>query len=184
MKVCVSLRSPGMEFSLLQNLTAALSDDDTHYVVRFANSLFLQEGVTFNPEFLHLMRKYFRADVETVDFSESAAVAEQINSWVENHTESELEREGEKEQREGGQQYEHIITSTIPAYFKVTCKIVQGVISLFDHIILYKNKTYSIHFQPSVAQISVLILVLDFKSCITAGTVLRLMKTGVDLNTF
>ncbi|KAA8593925.1 hypothetical protein FQN60_004759, partial [Etheostoma spectabile] len=81
---------PGVEFSLLQNLTAALSDDDTHYVIRFANSLFLQEGVTFNLEFLHLMRKYFRADVETVDFSESAAVAEQINSWVENHTESKI----------------------------------------------------------------------------------------------
>lgn len=79
---------------MLQNLTAALSEDDAHYVIRFANSLFLQEGVTFNPEFLHLMRKYFRADVETVDFSESAAVAEQINSWVENHTESELKREG------------------------------------------------------------------------------------------
>ena len=55
-----------------------------------ANSLFLQEGVTFNPDFLRLMRKYFRAEVETVDFSESAAVAEQINTWVENHTESEL----------------------------------------------------------------------------------------------
>lgn len=94
MNVCASLCSPGVEFSLLHNLTAALSDDDTHYVIRFANSLFLQEGVTFNPEFLHLMRKYFRADVETVDFSESAAVAEQINNWVENHTESELEGEG------------------------------------------------------------------------------------------
>lgn len=89
LKMCVCLCSPGREFSLLQNLTAALSDDDTHYVIRFANSLFLQQGVTFNPEFLKLMRKYFRAEVETVDFSESAAVAEQINSWVENHTESE-----------------------------------------------------------------------------------------------
>ncbi|XP_056139897.1 neuroserpin [Lampris incognitus] len=78
------------EFSLLQNLTTAVSDDDTHYVIRFANSLFLQEGVTFNPEFLRLMRKYFHAEVETVDFSESAAVAEQINSWVENHTESKI----------------------------------------------------------------------------------------------
>lgn len=83
------LCSPGEEFSLLQNLTAAFHDDDAHCVVRFANSLFLQQGVTFNPEFLHLMRKYFKAEVETVDFSESAAVAEQINSWVENHTESE-----------------------------------------------------------------------------------------------
>jgi len=89
---------------LLQNLTAALSEDDTHYVIRFANSLYLQEGITFNPEFMHLMRKYFRADVETVDFSESAAVAEQINNWVENHTESELEAEGGREEEKGGRQ--------------------------------------------------------------------------------
>ncbi|XP_034024010.1 neuroserpin [Thalassophryne amazonica] len=81
---------PGVEFSLLQNLTEAFPDDDAHYVIRFANSLFLQEGVTFNPEFLRMMRKYFRADVETVDFSESVAVAEQINSWVENQTESKI----------------------------------------------------------------------------------------------
>lgn len=67
----------------------ALSDNDANYVIRFANGLFLQEGITFNPEFLHLMRKYFKAHMETVDFSESVAVAEQINSWVENHTESE-----------------------------------------------------------------------------------------------
>ncbi|XP_055768082.1 neuroserpin-like isoform X1 [Salvelinus fontinalis] len=78
------------EFSLLQNLTGALSEDDAHYIIRLANSLFLQSGVTFNPEFLRLMKKYFRAEVETVDFSESAAVAEQINGWVENHTESKI----------------------------------------------------------------------------------------------
>ncbi|KAM9733554.1 neuroserpin isoform 2-T2 [Menidia menidia] len=81
---------PGVEFSLLQNLTAALSDDDTHYMIRFANSLFLQDGVAFNPEFLHMIKKYFRAEVETVDFSKSSTVAEQINSWVENHTESKI----------------------------------------------------------------------------------------------
>uniref|UniRef100_A0A1A7YLE5 Serpin peptidase inhibitor, clade I (Neuroserpin), member 1 n=1 Tax=Iconisemion striatum TaxID=60296 RepID=A0A1A7YLE5_9TELE len=81
---------PGVEFSLLQNLTEALSDDDAHYVIRLANSLFLQEDISFNPEFLHLMKKFFRAQVETVDFSDSAAVAERINSWVENHTESKI----------------------------------------------------------------------------------------------
>uniref|UniRef100_A0A3Q3VZW0 Serpin domain-containing protein n=1 Tax=Mola mola TaxID=94237 RepID=A0A3Q3VZW0_MOLML len=88
--MCVCLCSPGREFSLLQNLTAALTNDDAHYVIRLANGLFLQQGVTFNPEFLHLMKKYFGANVETVDFNESAAVAEHINSWVENHTESKI----------------------------------------------------------------------------------------------
>lgn len=78
------------EFSLLQNLTMALSDDDTNYVIRLANSLFLQEGVAFNPDFIRRMRKYFGAEVERVDFSQSAAVAERINTWVENHTESKI----------------------------------------------------------------------------------------------
>lgn len=81
---------PGTEFSLLQNLTSALSEDEAHYVVRFANSLYLQEGASFSPEFVHLMRKFFRAQVETVDFSKSAAVAQHINHWVENHTESKI----------------------------------------------------------------------------------------------
>ncbi|XP_019720504.1 neuroserpin isoform X2 [Hippocampus comes] len=81
---------PGAEFSLLQNLTTALSEDDTQYTVRLANSLFLQEGIAFNPEFLHLMQKFFRAHLYTVDFGQSAAVAEQINSWVENQTESKI----------------------------------------------------------------------------------------------
>uniref|UniRef100_A0A3P8ZRP3 Serpin domain-containing protein n=1 Tax=Esox lucius TaxID=8010 RepID=A0A3P8ZRP3_ESOLU len=79
-----------VEFSMLQNLTGALYEDDARYIIRLANSLFLQSGVTFNPTFLRLMRKLFRAEVETVDFSESAAVAEQINGWVENHTEGKI----------------------------------------------------------------------------------------------
>lgn len=76
------------EFLLMSNLTRALSVDT--YVVRLVNSLFLQTGVRFNKDFLQLMKILFKAEVETVDFSESAAVAEHINSWVNNHTESKL----------------------------------------------------------------------------------------------
>ncbi|XP_067276077.1 neuroserpin [Pseudorasbora parva] len=79
------------EFSLLSNLTKALSTDEEQYVVRLANSLFLQRGVHFNEDFLQLMKKYFKAEVKTVDFGESAAVAERINSWVLNHTESKIQ---------------------------------------------------------------------------------------------
>ncbi|KAJ8410756.1 hypothetical protein AAFF_G00187130 [Aldrovandia affinis] len=81
----------GDEFSLLRNVTQALSAEETKNMVKLANSLFLQTGVHFNPDFLQLMKKYFRAEIETVDFSESAAVAEQINNWVENHTESKIQ---------------------------------------------------------------------------------------------
>lgn len=92
--LCISLSihpssPPDEELSLLRNLTQALSVREEQYVLKLANSLFLQQGVHFNPDFLHLMKKYFRAEVQTVDFGESAAVAERINSWVENHTESE-----------------------------------------------------------------------------------------------
>lgn len=73
---------------MMSNLTRALSVDT--YVVRLVNSLFLQTGVCFNKDFLQLMRILFKAEVETVDFSASEAVAEHINSWVENHTESKI----------------------------------------------------------------------------------------------
>ncbi|XP_066541217.1 neuroserpin [Hoplias malabaricus] len=78
------------EFWVLRNLTQALSADEAQYVVRLANSVFLQSGVHFSPEFLRLLKQYFQAEVETVDFSQSAAVAQQINTWVENHTESKI----------------------------------------------------------------------------------------------
>ncbi|KAL4646985.1 neuroserpin isoform X1 [Arapaima gigas] len=85
-----SYMTAGEEFSLLHNVSQDLSSDSSHCVVRLANSLFLQTGVHFNPEFLHLARKYFKAEIETVDFSESISVAQHINAWVENHTESKI----------------------------------------------------------------------------------------------
>uniref|UniRef100_A0A3B4D6Q4 Serpin domain-containing protein n=1 Tax=Pygocentrus nattereri TaxID=42514 RepID=A0A3B4D6Q4_PYGNA len=78
------------EFSMLRNVTQALSVDEAQYIIRLANSLFLQTGVHFSSEFLRLMKQYFHADAETVDFSESAAVAQHINTWVQNHTESKI----------------------------------------------------------------------------------------------
>ncbi|XP_062861136.1 neuroserpin [Trichomycterus rosablanca] len=78
------------EFSMLRNLTQALTVEESQYVVRCANSLFLQSGIHFNPEFLKLIKHYFHAEAETVDFNESAAVAQHINAWVQNHTESKI----------------------------------------------------------------------------------------------
>lgn len=79
---------PDEEFAVLKNLTQALIGDETQYVVRLANSLFLQTGVHFSPEFLKLIKHYFHAEAETVDFNESASVAQHINTWVQNHTAS------------------------------------------------------------------------------------------------
>lgn len=85
MCVCASTDE---EFAVLKNLTQALTRDEAQYVVRLANSLFLQTGVHFSPEFLKLMKHYFHAEAETVDFNESAAVAQHINAWVQNNTAS------------------------------------------------------------------------------------------------
>ncbi|KAJ7995355.1 hypothetical protein DPEC_G00243710 [Dallia pectoralis] len=76
----------GAEFPLLQKLIQELSEDGHQYVIQLANSLFLQSGVPIKPDFQQMIRKYFKAEVETVDFSKSSAVAAQINGWVENHT--------------------------------------------------------------------------------------------------
>lgn len=81
--------SSGEEFSLLGNMTQQLTLDDSPCILRLANSLFLQTGVHFHPDFLQLAQKYFKAETETVDFGQSAAVAQHINHWVETHTESE-----------------------------------------------------------------------------------------------
>lgn len=76
------------EFAVLKNLTQALVGDETQYVVHLANAVFLQTGVHFSPEFLKLIKHYFNAEAETVDFNESATVAQHINAWVQNHTAS------------------------------------------------------------------------------------------------
>ncbi|MGH0191415.1 UNVERIFIED_CONTAM: hypothetical protein FKN15_060752 [Acipenser sinensis] len=84
------VHNTGDEFLLLKNLTQSLMADDSPYVVKLANSIFLQNGVHFNENFVHMMKKYFHAEIETVDFSQSAAVADRINKWVENQTENKI----------------------------------------------------------------------------------------------
>lgn len=86
--MCTVCAHTDEEFAVLKNLTQALIGDETQYVVHLANSLFLQTGVHFSPEFLKLIKHYFHAEAETVDFNESAAVAQHINAWVQNHTAS------------------------------------------------------------------------------------------------
>lgn len=62
--------------------------EESHYVLNMANSLYVQNGFHVSEKFLQLVKKYFKAQVENIDFSQSAAVATHINKWVENHTNS------------------------------------------------------------------------------------------------
>ncbi|KAM4772102.1 neuroserpin [Rhinophrynus dorsalis] len=76
----------GEEFSLLKDLSNMLTAQERHYVLSIANSLYLQNGFHISDKFIQLMKRYFKAEVENVDFSQGSAVANHINVWVENHT--------------------------------------------------------------------------------------------------
>ncbi|XP_006002544.1 neuroserpin [Latimeria chalumnae] len=72
--------------TLTRDLMQSLKGEEKHVTLKLANSLFLQNGFHVSDRFLQMMKKYFHATVENVDFSQSVSVANHINSWVENHT--------------------------------------------------------------------------------------------------
>ncbi|XP_011916140.1 PREDICTED: LOW QUALITY PROTEIN: neuroserpin [Cercocebus atys] len=76
----------GEEFSFLKEFSNMVTAKESQYVMKIANSLFVQNGFHINEEFLQMMKKYFNAEVNHVDFSQNVAVANYINKWVENNT--------------------------------------------------------------------------------------------------
>lgn len=76
----------GEEFSFLKDFSSMVSAEEGQYVMKIANSLFVQNGFHVNEEFLQMMKMYFNAEVSHVDFSQNVAVANYINKWVENYT--------------------------------------------------------------------------------------------------
>ncbi|XP_032081595.1 neuroserpin [Thamnophis elegans] len=76
----------GEEFAFLKDLSDMAVTEDSHYVMKLANSLYVQNGYHISDKFLQLLKKYFKAEVEVVDFSQNIAVASYINKWVENRT--------------------------------------------------------------------------------------------------
>uniref|UniRef100_A0A8C6HXL1 Serine (or cysteine) peptidase inhibitor, clade I, member 1 n=1 Tax=Mus spicilegus TaxID=10103 RepID=A0A8C6HXL1_MUSSI len=78
----------GEEFSFLRDFSNMASAEENQYVMKIANSLFVQNGFHVNEEFLQMLKMYFNAEVNHVDFSQNVAVANSINKWVENYTNS------------------------------------------------------------------------------------------------
>ncbi|XP_023573577.1 neuroserpin [Octodon degus] len=76
----------GEEFSFLKDFSNMATAEESQYELKIANSLFVQNGFHVKDEFLKMMKKYFNAEVNHVDFSHSVAVANYINKWVENST--------------------------------------------------------------------------------------------------
>uniref|UniRef100_A0A8C5PP14 Serpin family I member 1 n=1 Tax=Leptobrachium leishanense TaxID=445787 RepID=A0A8C5PP14_9ANUR len=76
----------GEEFTLLKDLSSMMTAQEKHYVLSIANALYLQDGFHISDKFIQLMKKYFNAEVENVDFKQGSTVANEINACVENHT--------------------------------------------------------------------------------------------------
>lgn len=69
------------------DLTAALNSHNQGYRLEVANSLWGQEGYTFQPEFLALVQKYYNGGFNTVDFAGATEESRgTINRWVEQNT--------------------------------------------------------------------------------------------------
>ncbi|XP_013374107.1 PREDICTED: neuroserpin isoform X3 [Chinchilla lanigera] len=76
----------GEELSLLRAFSNMVPAEESQCELKIANSLFVQNGFHVNEDFLKMMKKYFNAEVNHVDFSQNVAAANYINKWVENNT--------------------------------------------------------------------------------------------------
>ena len=78
----VTLQEANESFRSLIDLLRSL---DSRVDFRLANSIWSRQGFVARPEFLDLGRKYFDAQVSTLDFSRPEAVST-INGWVNDNT--------------------------------------------------------------------------------------------------
>ncbi|XP_053456222.1 neuroserpin [Nycticebus coucang] len=76
----------GEEFPFFEDFSNMVTAEKSQYVMKMANSLFVQNGFHINDEFLKMMKKFFNAEVYHVDFSQNIAAAAHINQWVQNNT--------------------------------------------------------------------------------------------------
>jgi len=63
------------------DLHASLVKADPYVRLAIANSLWIQQGLTANPQFLEVCDRYYDAAVTPVDLSSPAGIAE-INNWI------------------------------------------------------------------------------------------------------
>lgn len=60
------------------------------FQLNLANSLWLQKGYDFVPEFLEINKKYFDTGLSELDFAKSEQATKTINAWVEEHTKEKI----------------------------------------------------------------------------------------------
>uniref|UniRef100_A0A8C4KIW4 Serpin B10 n=1 Tax=Dromaius novaehollandiae TaxID=8790 RepID=A0A8C4KIW4_DRONO len=74
-----------------KELLAAINKPRNTYLLRSANRLYEEKTYPLVPKFIQLVKRYYKAKPQVVNFKTDAEQArKQINSWVENETESKL----------------------------------------------------------------------------------------------
>jgi len=73
------------------DLLTILQNPDPDVELAAANSLWSREGIEFNEDFIERNRKYFKAEIESLDFDDPGA-ADVINSWVKEQTRDTIEK--------------------------------------------------------------------------------------------
>jgi serine protease inhibitor len=73
------------------DLKASLEGSDPKVKLIIANSLWANQGINFNPEFLKQNQTFYKAKVFALDFSSSDSL-EQINNWVGLNTEGKISK--------------------------------------------------------------------------------------------
>jgi serine protease inhibitor len=59
--------------------------------LEFANTAFLAEGYQIKPEFRIVLEQDFQSSVQSAPFSNPTEAADEINSWVANHTHDKIQ---------------------------------------------------------------------------------------------
>jgi serpin B len=72
-------------------LLRALESSDPQVRLAVANSLWGRQGLAFGQEFLRRCAEFYGAEVQTLDFGDSRALAK-INGWVRQHTDGKIEK--------------------------------------------------------------------------------------------
>lgn len=75
----------------MQNQIPTRQESYGNATLEFANGAFLDEGFQIKPEFRNIVTEEYLAAVENVVFADPPAAAEEINSWVANHTHDKIQ---------------------------------------------------------------------------------------------